>query len=88
MDKLDQLLLEAKPLYLKRKQNRRIISGVALSTYCAVFLCLTAYQQPAFDNDDFATYYTALYEPLNDDYFQLDINPNNYFLLDENRKAI
>jgi len=37
MDKLELLLNEAKPLYMKRKKNRRIAAGI-----CSVMPCFAA----------------------------------------------
>lgn len=89
MDKLDQLLAEAKPLYLKRKQNRKNVFRSLLSTFCVICFLVIGYRAQNFvDNDDLASYYVALYEPLNDDYFNLDINQNTYYLFDESGKAI
>ena len=47
MDKLTQLLSDAKPLYFKRKRNRRITAAVCALTPCLAAIALTFYNPKA-----------------------------------------
>lgn len=64
MDKISQLLAEARPLYLRKRKQKRAVCGMVLS----LCLCLgiwNALPKPyVFDSDGFDSYFTALY--LND----------------------
>ena len=79
MDKISQLLAEAKPLYLKKQKEKRVITGSVFSLVLllAVFSG-TSDQTTTFDEDKLDSYFTALYineaDPLD------DINDNTNWL--------
>lgn len=47
MDRLEQLLNEAKPLYFKRKRNRRVTAALCALTPCLVAVFLSFHTQVA-----------------------------------------
>ena len=70
MDKISQLLQEAKPLYLKKQKEKRILWRTA-ATFCLLLAvwCMQP-QKLSFDEDGFDSYFTALYlqdTPIDDE---------------------
>ena len=64
MDKISELLQEAKPLYLKKQREKRILWQTS-ATLCLLFaVWFVQPQKTSFDDDGFDNYFTALY--LND----------------------
>lgn len=61
MDKISELLQEAKPLYLKKQKEKRILwrSVCTFCLCCAVWLMQP--QKVSFDEERFDSYFTALY---------------------------
>lgn len=61
MDKVSELLAEAKPLYYKRQNEKRIVLGGIMSFCLALGVWLCQPQSAHFDEEGFDTYFTALY---------------------------
>jgi len=62
MDKISQLLQEAKPLYIRRQNEKRTVIS-ALCTLCLVFFIWSLQPKSiSFDDERFDTYFTALYQ--------------------------
>lgn len=86
MDKVSKLLLEAKPLYIRRQNEKRTI----ISAVCSLCLVLGIWcLQPknvSFDDERFDTYFTALYQtdiPEADDFIDDGVVPLDYYGLYE-----
>lgn len=61
MDKISQLLQEAKPLYLKKQREKRIFWRTA-ATFCLLLgIWVMQPQKNPFDEEGFDNYFTALY---------------------------
>ncbi len=61
MDKVSQLLKEARPLYIKQQREKKAFLGLMCSL-CLIFgVWLAQPKTIAFDEDGFDSYFTALY---------------------------
>ena len=61
MDKVSQLLKEAKPLYLKKQREKYALTSFGFSCVLALMI-FGAYPKPVtFDTEQFDSYFTALY---------------------------
>ena len=66
MDKISELLAEAKPLYKRRQREKRAIGTGMLSLCLALGIWVAVPEQRInFSDESFDTYFTALY--LNED---------------------
>lgn len=65
MDKISKLLAEARPMYQRKKRERRAMAGVFFSFLLFVGIWTTVPTAVPFDDNGFDTYFTALY--LSDD---------------------
>jgi len=85
MDKISELLAEAKPLYVRRQREKKAVITMFFSLFLA--LGIWAYQPTKvnFDEDGFDTYFTALYmnDFLSDDFADDGIVPVDDFGLIE-----
>ncbi len=61
MDKVSQLLQEAKPLYIKRQRDKNAFLGLICSLCLVLGVFFVKPQTIAFDEDGFDSYFTALY---------------------------
>lgn len=62
MDKVSQLLQEAKPLYIRRRNEKRTVIS-ALCSLCLVFFMWSLQPRDvSFDDARFDAYFTALYQ--------------------------
>lgn len=61
MDKIAELLAEAKPLYKRRKQEKFVFVTTCFSLILALGVWLYQPVKVSFDEDGFDTYFTALY---------------------------
>ena len=89
MDNVEKLLCEAKHLYQRRKRNKRIFTTSLLSCCCVLWISVVNVPTSVtLGDDDFDSYYTALYEPLNSEFFNLDISTDAYYLGVVDERAI
>lgn len=58
MDKISQLLQEARPLYMRRQREKYVVSGSVLA-FC--LMCVVWLAPVRFDEAEFDAYFTALY---------------------------
>ena len=58
MDKISQLLQEAKPLYIQRKRNREIIKK-CMVFFIPIIFCVLAIFPFSMNNDDEKSFYTS-----------------------------
>ena len=61
MDKISELLQEAKPLYLKKQREKRFLGSMVLACCLCVGVFLGQPQKMPFNEDEFDSYFTALY---------------------------
>ena len=85
MDKVSQLLAEAKPLYLKKqKEKRAVLSGLfSLALFFAVWQYPVKTVAPSFSEEGFDSYFTALYmndTEIGDDFYDENIGYDAYVL--------
>lgn len=84
MDKISELLQEAKPLYLKKQKEKRFLGSVALACCLCVAVFLGQPQKISFNEEEFDSYFTALYlndsGALEDNSFDEAIPLNSYGL--------
>lgn len=78
MDKVSQLLQEAKPLYIRRRNEKRTVIS-ALCSLCLVFFMWSLQPRDVnFDDARFDAYFTALYQndfPETDDFIEDSVVP-------------
>ncbi len=86
MDKISQLLQEAKPLYIRRQNEKRTIIS-AICSLCVVFFIWSLQPKSiSFDDERFDTYFTALYQTdfsEADDFGEDSVVPLDYYGLYE-----
>lgn len=61
MDKISELLAEAKPLYIRRQREKKAVTAVLFSLCLVLGSWLYQPTGAHFDEDGFDTYFTALY---------------------------
>ena len=61
MDKVSMLLAEAKPLYQRKQKEKKALLGGMISICLALGIFMAQPQQTAFNDDNFDSYFTALY---------------------------
>jgi len=65
MDKISELLAEAKPLYQRRQREKQALGAGLLSMCLALGIWVAVPENSNFSDESFDTYFTALY--LNED---------------------
>ena len=81
MDKISELLAEAKPLYKQRKKERQILSGTLCSLVVAVGIGWKALlPMPTLSESQFYDYMALLYE--SDNYFAYEVERHDLIPLD------
>ena len=81
MDKISELLLEARPLYRKRRKVRRFASGVFCSLLCGVWFGASALLSgQTVEETQLESYYATLYE--SDGYFAYGVAADDVLPLD------
>ena len=85
MDKVSNLIQEAKPLYIRRERQKYAIGSTLLSLCLLLGVWVAQPRQMAFDDEAFDSYFTALY--LNsdtvDDFNSDEVIPTDSFGLIE-----
>ena len=61
MDKVSMLLAEAKPLYQRREKEKKALGTGVLSLCLALGIWAAIPQTPNFSDENFDSYFTALY---------------------------
>jgi hypothetical protein len=74
MDKVSKLLAEARPLYQRKQKEKKALFGGLISVCLALGIFWAEPQTTHFDDENFDSYFTALYlsDTVNDEDFIYD----------------